>query len=181
MHKNERMKANAPVLLDFDALLMLLVFAQDVLFAHADLEAAPEPTALAEAPVRRVHAALLLVRALEVLLQQHVHTLRLCLCLCLCLCAMDRATALALALALAIRVGVGTGVGTGTGTGRQLRERNHVREPSEERVRLRVALLLFVRETRHLIGFAEATNYSNYSNGVPLITESMFQIDDRRA
>lgn len=173
MHKNERMKANAPVLLDFDALLMLLVFAQDVLFAHADLEAAPEPTALAEAPVRRVHAALLLVRALEVLLQQHVHTLRLCLCLCLCLCTMDRATA----LALAIRIGVGTG----TGTGRQLRERNHVREPSEERVRLRVALLLFVRETRHLIGFAEATNYSNYSNGVPLITESMFQIDDRRA
>lgn len=173
MHKNESMKANAPVLLDFDALLLLLVFAQDVLFAHADLEAAPEPTAFAEAPVRRVHAALLLVRALEVLLQQHVHTLRLCLCLCLC--AMDSATA----LALAIRIGVGTG--SGTGSGRQLRERNHVREPSEERVRLCVALLLFVRETRHQVGFAEVTNYSNYSNGVPLITESMFQIDDRRA
>ena len=64
----ERHAGGTPVVLDFDALLELLVVGQNVLLAHADLEAALEATALAEAPIRRVHAALLLVRALEVLL-----------------------------------------------------------------------------------------------------------------
>ena len=84
MKREERNARGTPVVLDFDALLELLVVGQNVLLAHADLEAALEPIALepialAEALVRRGHAALLFVRALEVLLQQHAHKQRLCL------------------------------------------------------------------------------------------------------
>ena len=66
--KKEKRKKPSPVLLDPLALAHLLLIRQDVLFAHADLEALPEPAPLAEPAVGHVHLALLLVRALEVVL-----------------------------------------------------------------------------------------------------------------
>lgn len=62
-------KQDSPILLYTHPLAHLLLLCQDVLFAHADFKALPQPTSLAETSIGHVHLALLLVRALEVLLQ----------------------------------------------------------------------------------------------------------------
>jgi len=58
-----------PVLLNLLPLLRLLLGSEDVLALHSDLETLAESTVFAESAIRQIHAALLVVQALEVLLQ----------------------------------------------------------------------------------------------------------------
>ena len=65
------LRCGAPVLFDLLTFNGLLFVRQDVLFAHADLEALHEATTLAEPTIRDVHLTLLVVRTLKVVLHKN--------------------------------------------------------------------------------------------------------------